>query len=184
MLDHEDQYRRSEEPYPGPEEFSAAVLPTWGEGELYIAIAVTAPDPVFRSADAPPLFLDNEPDDIHGDGVQLYLRPEPRGPVYGFLVVPDPAGRSLRVRGASGTAGRPEMVRGAWERTDTGYTVTLAVAIPGWDPRAEDELGFDAGEPHGSRARSARRPAGVERRRRLGISGDGRTAALGVLELR
>jgi hypothetical protein len=142
-LDHEDQYRRSEEPYPGPEEFSAVVLPAWGEGELYLAIAVTAPEPVFRPTTAPPLLLDNEPDDVHSDGVQLYLRPEPSGPVYGFLVVPDPAGGALRVQSAAGTAGHPEMVRGAWERTDTGYTVTLAVAIPGWEPRSEDELGFD-----------------------------------------
>jgi hypothetical protein len=143
MLDHEDQYRRSEEPYAGPEEFSAAVLPAWGEGELYLAIDVTAPEPVFREGDAPPLLLDNEPDDIHSDGVQLYLRPSPEGPVYGFLVVPDPAGGRLRVRGVEGTAGRPEMVRGAWERTEAGYTVTVAVALTGWEPRAEDELGFD-----------------------------------------
>jgi hypothetical protein len=142
-LDHEDQYRRSEEPYAGPEEFSAAVLPAWGEGELYVAIDVTAREPLFRAADAPPLRLDNEPDGVHGDGVQLYLRPDAAGPVYGFLVVPDAAGGVLRVRGTAGTAGLPEMVRGAWARTDTGYAVTLAVAIPGWEPRSGDELGFD-----------------------------------------
>ncbi|HEX6105188.1 MAG TPA: heparinase II/III family protein, partial [Gemmatimonadales bacterium] len=82
-LDHEDQYRRSEEPYPGPEEFSALALVGWGEGELYVAVAVTTPVPSFRAADAPALLLDNEPDDIHSDGVQLYVRTSAAGPVYG-----------------------------------------------------------------------------------------------------
>ena len=142
-IDHEDQYRRSEEPYEGPEEFSAVVLPGWGDGALYVAVAVTAPAPRFRPAAAPPLLLDNDPDDIHGDGVQLYLRPEPGGPVYGFLVVPDAAGGGIRVHAASGTAGHPDMVCGAWVRTETGYTVTLAVAPPGWEPHSGDEPGFD-----------------------------------------
>ncbi|HEX6105024.1 MAG TPA: hypothetical protein VFZ26_05530, partial [Gemmatimonadales bacterium] len=143
LLDHEDQYRRSEEPYPGPEEFSARALVGWGEGELYVAVAVTTPVPSFRAADAPALLLDNEPDDIHSDGVQLYVRTSAAGPVYGFLVVPDPAGDGVRVRGASGTAGRPEMVRGAWGRTEDGYVITVAIAIPDWEPRVEEEIGFD-----------------------------------------
>jgi len=142
-LDHEDQYRRSEEPYPGPGEFSARVTLSWGEGQLYAAILVTTPDPVLRRANAAPLRLDNDPDDIHSDGVQLYLQPSRTGPVYGFLVVPDPDGDKLRVGAATGTAGHPGMVRGGWRRTDDGYAITLAVALPGWEPRAGDELGFD-----------------------------------------
>ena len=34
FLDHEDQYRRSEAPYPGPEEFSARGSLAWGDGVL------------------------------------------------------------------------------------------------------------------------------------------------------
>ena len=143
VLDHEDQYRRSEEPYPGPETFSARALAGWGDGELYLAVEVTAPDPIFRMADAPPLLLDNEPDDVHGDGIQIYLRPEPGGPVYGFLVVPEPGSGTLRVRAVAGTAGQVEMVRGAGQLTEDGYALTLAVRIPGWEPRTGDEIGFD-----------------------------------------
>ena len=35
------------------------------------------------------------------------------------------------------------MVRGAWQPTDEGYAVTLAVTLPDWDPRPGDLLGFD-----------------------------------------
>ncbi len=142
VLDHEDQYRRSEEPYPGPEEFSALAHVGWGEGELYVAVGVTTAEPVFREAGAPPLLLDNEPDDIHAEGAQLYLRPAAAGPAYGFLIVPEPGG-GLRAHGASGTAGRTGMVRGAWRRTPEGYLLTAAVTLPEWDPRVGDEVGFD-----------------------------------------
>ncbi|HUF34406.1 MAG TPA: hypothetical protein VMN37_00570, partial [Gemmatimonadales bacterium] len=142
-LDHEDQYRRSEEPYAGPDEFSARVMLGWGEGELYAAIDVTTADPVFRPAEAPPLLLDNDPDDIHGDGAQIYLRPDPAGPVYGYLVVPDSGGEGLRVRPTSDSAGDAANIRGAWRRTEEGYVITLALVLPMWDPRVGDEPGFD-----------------------------------------
>ncbi|MBA3554487.1 MAG: heparinase II/III family protein, partial [Gemmatimonadales bacterium] len=143
MLDYEDQYRRSEEPYPGPDEFSASVLVAWGDAELYLSVEVLTPEPIFRAANAPPLRLDNEPDDIHSDGLQLYLRSGYRGPVYGFILVPDVEGDGVRVTRAAGTAGKPEMIRGAWRRTDAGYAVTVAVSVPDWDPAPGDELGFD-----------------------------------------
>ncbi|MBA3259217.1 MAG: heparinase II/III family protein [Gemmatimonadales bacterium] len=143
QLDHEDQYRRSEEPYAGPDEFAASAVAGWGEGELYLSIEVRTAEPIFRAAEAPPLRLDNDPDDIHSDGIQLYLRPADRGPVYGFLVVPDVGADGIRVIGAAGTVGQPEMIRGGWRPTETGYTVTVAVAIPDWDPAPGEELGFD-----------------------------------------
>ncbi|HYC31671.1 MAG TPA: hypothetical protein VEB59_05235, partial [Gemmatimonadales bacterium] len=143
LLDHEDQYRRSEEPYPGAEEFSARALVGWVDQSLHLDIAVAVPEPVFRATDAAPLLLDNDPDDVHSDGLQLYLRPDPAGPVHGFLVVPDPDAGTVRVQGASGTAGRAEMVTGESSRTDEGYRITLVVTLPDWDPRTGDELGFD-----------------------------------------
>src|SRR2546430_12485974 len=35
-LDLEDQYRRSEEPYSGPEDFSAAAFAAWDDDALYL----------------------------------------------------------------------------------------------------------------------------------------------------
>ncbi len=137
-LDHEDQYRRTEEPYPGPEEFAATAHLGWDDKSLYVAVEVAHPQPVFRSADAPLLLLDNEPDLIHSDGVQLYLRIPGHDPL-GWLVVPDPAGDGLTVRGVGGMDSDPAVVKGAWRRTPEGYTVTLAISPAGWPPTLHDE---------------------------------------------
>jgi hypothetical protein len=142
-LDYDDQYRRSEEPYPGPEELSATLLANWNEDALYLAVDVVKPEVIVRPDDAPPLRLDNEPDDIHADGLQIYLRPDEDGPVYGFLVVPADAAGGVRVRPTSGSAGTPAMVTGAWQRTGTGYSMAVRIELPDWSPRGGDVLGFD-----------------------------------------
>src|SRR3989441_2889092 len=144
-LDLEDQYRRSEEPYSGPEEFSVTACVNWNDEALYLAVDVTKPDLCFRPGHAPPLRLDNEPDDIHSDGIQVYLRVAEEGAMMGWLIVPEgrDAGR-LRVRGAGGTAGGPEMIRGAWRRTDPGYRITAAIAPPDWRrSHVGGRVGFD-----------------------------------------
>ena len=143
-LDHEDQYRRSEEPYPGPDDFSALAFANWDDDALYLAVEVTKPEIVLRPAGAPPLLLDNEPDDIHSDGLQIYLRLEPDAEAYGFLVVPDPSGDTIRVRAVSGFAGEPAMTTGSWRATEAGYRVTLALRVPEWGTRQQgDRVGFD-----------------------------------------
>jgi hypothetical protein len=143
-LDHEDQYRRSEEPYSGPEDFSAIAYANWDYDALYLAVGVTKPDVVVRPGDAPPLLLDNEPDDIHSDGIQVYVRLEPDGEVFGFLIVPEPDGERLRIRVPDGYAGEPAMVTAAWAPADVGYLVTLALRLPGWEARDRgDRFGFD-----------------------------------------
>src|SRR5206468_6362871 len=50
-LELEDQYRRSEEPYAGPEDVSGVAYAGWYDAELYIAVEVTKPELCFR----PPL---------------------------------------------------------------------------------------------------------------------------------
>ncbi|HEU4680153.1 MAG TPA: heparinase II/III family protein [Gemmatimonadales bacterium] len=143
FLDHEDQYRRSEEPYAGPEEFSATVWANWNEEALYLATEVTKAEVIARDPHAAPLRLDNEPDEIHSDGVQVYLRFPSDDVVYGFLVLPSSQG-GLLARGASGTGGAAEMVQGGWEATETGYRMTLAITLPEWNElRPGDEIGFD-----------------------------------------
>ena len=141
-LDYEDQYRRSEEAFPGPEEFSAVASAVWDTDALYLSVDVVKAELVVRPDDAPPLRYDNDPDDIHADGIQLYLRPSDESPVFGFLVALGGDGR-LRVHGATGTSGTPAMVTGRWQPTESGYRITLAVTPPGWEPRGGDLVRFD-----------------------------------------
>jgi hypothetical protein len=135
-LELEDQYRRSEEAYSGPEDFSAVAHAAWDEDALYLALDITKPDLCFRPSGAPPLRLDNEPDDIHSDGVQVYLasdEEEGQGDAgVGYVIVPEPEGRTLRVRATSDTSPDPQGVRGAWKRLERGFRVTLGIAWPEW----------------------------------------------------
>ncbi len=143
-LDHDDQYRRSEDPYAGPDELAATAWANWDDAALYLAVEVTKPDLVLRPADAPPLRLDNEPDDIHSDGVQVYLAADAGSPALGALVVPEEGDRRLRVRPAGAEAAAGLDVHGDWSPTDTGYLVTLAIRPPDWAARRRGErVAFD-----------------------------------------
>src|SRR5438132_435847 len=144
-LELEDQYRRGEEPYSGPEDFSAIAYAGWDDEAFYLAVEVTKPDMCFRTADAAPLRLDNEPDEVPSDGLQLYLRDLESGDVAGWLVVPEGQDRGgVRVRAAGGSPGVPDGVEGAWRCTQRGYRVTLAVAWPDWHrAHVGGRVGFD-----------------------------------------
>jgi hypothetical protein len=143
VLDHEDQYRRSEEPYPGADQLSATAWANWDDEALYLAVEVVKPEVVFRPADAAPLRLDNEPDDIHSDGLQVYLVPAPDDTPCGALVVPEESERRLRV-GATGGGAAPLDVRGGWSLTESGYVVTLAIRADDWPERRRgDRVPFD-----------------------------------------
>jgi hypothetical protein len=143
-LDHEDQYRRSEEPYSGPDDFSATAIVNWTDEALYLAVEVVKPEVLARDPAAPPLRLDNEPDELHADGIQVYVRLPLDEVVHGYLVVPSSKGRELIARGVSGAALREGEVRGRWEPTESGYRITVAITPPQWGPfRPGDEIGFD-----------------------------------------
>ncbi len=135
-LELEDQYRRSEEPYAGPDDFSALAHAAWDDDALYLAVEVVKPELCIRPEGAPALRLDNEPDDIHSDGVQVYLARDETGGTrderVGYLIVPDSAGSGLRVLATSDSSADPLRVRGAWQRTERGYRVTLGIAWPQW----------------------------------------------------
>jgi hypothetical protein len=140
-LDHEDQYRRSEEPYPGAESLSATAWVNWDDEALYVAVEVAKPELIFRPSDAAPLRLDNEPDDIHSDGLQVYAAP-PGGRPMGALVVPDEGESRLRIRPVHDTD-RVE-IAGDWTPTESGYLVTLTIRMPDWSERRRGEkLPFD-----------------------------------------
>jgi hypothetical protein len=143
-LDYDDQYRRSEEPYAGPEDFSAIATWNWDQSALYLGLHVHKSEVIVRPPDAPSLELDNEPDDINADGIQVYLRLPEEGEVYGFLIVPsEPDGGGIRARGAGGTVGSGAMVDGAWQRTEQGYVMSIAFTVPEWHPKSGDEVEFD-----------------------------------------
>jgi hypothetical protein len=138
----EDQYRRSEDAYPGPDELSAVAYTAWDETALYVAVEVTKPDLCLRPGDAPPLGLENEPDDIHSDGLQVYIAGE--GGHVGYLVVPDKAGRGVRASATTDSAGDARGVEGRWERTAYGYRVTAKLPWPaGARPHIGGRVGFD-----------------------------------------
>jgi hypothetical protein len=124
-LDTELQYRRSEAPY-DPERFSAQAWVNWDGDALYLAVEVNKPGLVFRGTDAAPLELDNEPEDIHSDGLQLYLGHD--GEAWGFLVVPQDGG-AIHTR----SIGAPAQAKGSgsWAATDAGYLLTLRLDHPG-----------------------------------------------------
>jgi len=138
----EDQYRRSEDAYPGPDELSAVAYTAWDDAALYLAVEVTKPDVCFRAGGAPPLGLDNEPDDIHSDGLQVYIAADggdgTRDAFVGYLIVPNEAARGVRATATSDSAGVGEGVAGGWERTEQGYRVT--VRLP-WPAQARPHVG-------------------------------------------
>jgi hypothetical protein len=141
-LEVEDQYRRSEEPYPGPDGFWAQAGICWNEHGLYLAVEVTKDTLDFRPAGAAPLRLDNERDEIHSDGLQVYLRHGEA--VYGFLLVPDPSGSAVRVLPVEGTSATAEMAKARWSVREHGYDVSVRLQVPGWDAvRRGQRLGFD-----------------------------------------
>jgi heparinase II/III-like protein len=126
-LDSEQQYRRSEAPY-DPERFSAQAWVNWDGDALYLAVEVSKPELVFRGSAAAPLGLDNEPEDLNSDGLQIYLADAEA--VSAFLIIPEEAG-AIRTRplGEPDAAGRA--IAGTWAPTEAGYLVTLRLEDPG-----------------------------------------------------
>ncbi len=89
-------------------------------------MAVSKPELCFRSPDAPPLLLDNEPEDINSDGIQLYLR-DGDGE-HGVLLNPASDGQLLVRR--IGAGGRTTVsASGRWARTEQGYLVTARLDL-------------------------------------------------------
>ncbi len=147
-LDHEDQYRRSEEPYPGHDALSALVYLNWNSDGLFVGVDVVKAEPIFRQPDAPALLLDNEVDDIHSDGIQVYLQERRGAPILGLLAVPEisdgAAGGAVRVRAVGGGAVPTEAAEGRWQRTSGGYCMTLRITPAWWESvLGSDRVRFD-----------------------------------------
>jgi hypothetical protein len=123
----EGHYRRSEESWRDAGAPTATVRVVWTGEELRIEADVAKTgDLVFVPADAVNRY-DNEPADINGDGLQLYLRTS-RGEG-AWVCVPHGRDGTVRVRGIPGW-GTLTAPRARWRKTERGYSVDLAIAMP------------------------------------------------------
>ena len=127
-LDREDQFRRAEEPWPGPDGFAARAFLNVAGSTVHLAVDVVAPEPHFRPGDEADPELENENPDIHSDGIQVYL--DAAG-FYGWLVVPDAQNPpELRIAAVRSTDAEASMITaGAWAPTATGYRITLSIEL-------------------------------------------------------
>jgi hypothetical protein len=139
-LNRADQFRRAEEPYPGPEVFSARATLQRDDETVHVTVTVTAPEPWFRPPGSVDPEWENENPDTHSDGLQVYV--EFGGFFFGWLIVPDAEDHGqLRVAAVRGTDGDVAMVtEGAWQPTPDGYRLSFDLVFP--EPVTAD-LGFD-----------------------------------------
>jgi hypothetical protein len=120
------EYRRSEAPHGAAGRFEARVAVFAVGPTLSFAVTVRKERVHFRSADAPDPLLDNEPPDVHSDGLQCYIgAPDWQG----YLAVPDPRSDAVRVRAVAGTAADPSRALGTWRATDGGYRAIVRIAL-------------------------------------------------------
>jgi hypothetical protein len=122
----ERHYRRSEESWDDAGRPNATVDIAWTGAELCIDADVSkSTDLVFVPANAANLY-DNEPPDINGDGLQVYLRtPQASG---AWVLVPEPGDGSVRARPVPGWGDLPTP-RASWRRTAKGYAMQVAVHL-------------------------------------------------------
>jgi hypothetical protein len=118
----EESYRQSERSHAERGGTRAAVSVAAQGDALLVRVRVIKSGIVTRAADAPDPALDNEPADIHSDGVQVYVD---RDRWMGVLAVPELEAGTVRVRPVAGTASFPAAVTGSCRRTAEGYEVLL-----------------------------------------------------------
>lgn len=131
-------YRRSEEPYDA-NRFRATVTASARGRAFEITVRVTKPELVFRRATDPDPRLDNEPPDIHSDGVQCYFGLHGW---QGYLLVPDPDSELVRVRPVAGTAADPRRISATWKKLPDGYQMDIQYDL-GREARAGDQVLFN-----------------------------------------
>jgi hypothetical protein len=130
-------YRRTEQTWPDAGRPTARVTLRAMKDSLHLEVDVPNSDLTFVRAGAENPF-DNEPADINGDGVQLYLRNAEV--VSGWMLVPDPDSTLVRSRPIEGSRaplpgagarleipGAPLEVRAAWQARNHGYRMQIDV---------------------------------------------------------
>lgn len=123
----EREYRRSEETWKAAGMPTATVTLLAAERDLECRVFVAKSPLCFRPADAPDPALDNEPADIHSDGVQIYINTPAWDREAGWLLVPEPGGR-VRSSVVTGTR-RDVPLRASWQPTTSGYELRIALSL-------------------------------------------------------
>ena len=100
----------------------------WDHDFLYLAVDVTKREVLARRADAAPLGLDNDPDDIHSDGIQVYARVGDAGELRAYLIRPTDGGGIL-ARPIPGSPDRLTELTGGSMMGEHGYTITVAIPM-------------------------------------------------------
>src|ERR1019366_5807183 len=121
----EAHYRRSEETWAEAGRPTARVAVAATGDELVVDVSVKAGALVFVAANAVNPY-DNEHADIHGHGVQLYVRT--RGGDGAWVIVPDAGHREARARPVAGW-GTLELRRTVWRLTPEGYELRAHIAL-------------------------------------------------------
>ena len=124
----EQHYRRSEQSWRDAGRPSATVTVAWTDGTLDVAVDVMHSDLTFAFETAVNR-LDNEPADINGDSVQLYVRTE-RG-LSGWMLVPEHDTDRVRARPIDGWP-TAQPLNARWQRVGDGYR--MAIALPSSTP--------------------------------------------------
>jgi len=128
VMADEAHYYRTEEPYSGEEQFSAQAWVGWDNTAWYLAVRVTKPEVCLGPAVPPPLGRDNEADDIHYDGIQVYYRALD-GAERGYLIRPAEGG-GIFARPIPGSPATPSQLDGSAAVLDDGYLLTVALPCP------------------------------------------------------
>jgi hypothetical protein len=129
----ERHYRRSEQSWHEAGEPTATVVLSWQRHALEIVVDVPRSDRTFAPRDAANPY-DNEPADVNGDGVELFVRW--RQGRAGWMLVPEPGSSSVRVRRIEGW-NMPQELAARWERSSTGYRIFITL------PADTPPYGFD-----------------------------------------
>lgn len=117
----EANYRRSEQSWREAGEPAGSVAFERIDDSLRLIIEVMTSELTFVPADAVNPY-DNEPADINGDSVQLYLRSA--NGLSGWMLVPTLESVEVRQRTIEGWDA-PCAISAAWERTKAGYRITV-----------------------------------------------------------
>jgi hypothetical protein len=123
----EREYRRSEESWEQAGMPTATVTLLASERELECGVFVSKQPVYFRPPDAADPGLDNEPPDIHSDGVQIYLGSPSWDTEAGWLLVPEPGG-GVRINHVAGTK-RDAPLRTTWRLTESGYEMHIRIPL-------------------------------------------------------
>lgn len=122
----ERHYRRSEQSWHDAGEPTATVTLAPADAQLRVSIDVCAGDRHFAAADATNEY-DNEPADTMAAGVQLFLKHGVKKG--GWMLVPVPDTKDVRVRVIPGWSDLAEAPTATWDPTAAGYRLHIGVPL-------------------------------------------------------